>query len=98
MGRLAAARSALAFLTLLLTIEGLYAVACVVLACGLASVIGPRLGRRAAGFGRLVRLSLPVMAVGLVVLTGLTYERVASAERRALAACPPASPARRTCC
>ena len=82
----------LSFLTLLLTIEGLYAIAGMILACGLASNIGPWLERRAAGFGRLVRVSFPVMAVSLVVLTGLTYERVTSAEHRALSLRPPAKP------
>jgi arylsulfatase A-like enzyme len=82
----------LSFLTLLLTIDGLFAIACVVLAGGLASTIGPWLGRRAADLGRVVRLSFPVMAVGLVVLTGLTYKRVTSAEHRALALHPPARP------
>ncbi len=82
----------LSFLTLLLTIEGLYPIAAVVLACGFAVSIGPWLGRRAVGFGRLVRVSFPAMAVSLVVLTGLTYERVASAEHRALSLRAPAKP------
>ena len=82
----------LSFLTLLLTIEGLYAIAGVILACGLASNIGPWLERRAAAFGRLVRVSFPALAVSLVVLTGLTYERVTSAEHRALSLRPPAKP------
>ncbi len=82
----------MAFLALLLEIEGLYAISGMILACGLASVIGPRLERRAEGFGRLVRVSFPAMAVSMVVLTGLTYERVRSAERRALSLCPPAKP------
>ncbi len=82
----------LSFLTLLLTIEGLYAIADVILACGLAASIGPWLDRRIAGFGRLVRVSFPAMAVSLVVLTGLTYERVTSAEHRALSLRPPAKP------
>jgi arylsulfatase A-like enzyme len=82
----------LCFLTLLLTIDGLYAVASVILACGLACAIGPWVGRRALAFGRLVRVSLPLMAVSLIVLTGLSYQRVTSAEHRALSACPPAKP------
>src|SRR5206468_12937978 len=75
------------FVTLLLTVEGLYAIASVVLACGLASWVGPRLGRRAVGLGRLVRPGLPAMALGLVALTGLDYARVAAAGGRALSAC-----------
>ena len=80
----------LSFLTVLLSIEGVYAIADVVLACGLALDIGPRFGRRALGLGRLVRVSLPAMAVSLIVLTGLTYQRVTSAEHRALSQLPPA--------
>jgi arylsulfatase A-like enzyme len=79
-------------LTLLLNFEGLHAIARMSVACGLASTIGPWLECRAARFGRLVRLSFPAMALSLVVLTGLTYERVTSAERRALALHPPAKP------
>jgi arylsulfatase A-like enzyme len=80
----------LGFWTLLLTVEGLDANAVLVLASGLALNVGPWLERRGAGFGRLVRVSLPVLAVGLAVLIGLTYWRVTSAESRALAHCPPA--------
>jgi arylsulfatase A-like enzyme len=82
----------LCFLTLLLTIEGMYVIASVVLSCGLASRIGPWLGSRGAAFSRLVRVSFPAMAVGLVALTGLVHKSVESAERRALALRPPAKP------
>ena len=83
----------LSFLTLLLTIEGLNVVGAITLACGLASIIGPWLERRAgAAFGRLVLVSLPAMAVGLIVLTGVTYDRVTSAEVRAMSLRPPAKP------
>ncbi len=82
----------LTFLTLLLTIEGLNAIACLILSCGLAWNIGPWLGRRGARFGRLVRWSLPVLAVCLVALTGLTYAWISSAEQRVLARRPPAQP------
>src|SRR5262249_10106767 len=82
----------MSILTLLLSIEGLTTTSRVVLACGLGSQIASRLERRAAGFGRLVRLSLPVMAASPVVWSGLTYERVISADRRALSLCPPAKP------
>jgi arylsulfatase A-like enzyme len=80
----------LAVLTLLLTVEGLHAMAGVSLACGLALNIGPWLERRPAEFRRLCRVSLPVMAVSLVVLAGLAHERVKSAEHRALSCRPPA--------
>ena len=83
---------ALVLLTLLLTIEGLYAIASTILACGLAANLGPWLGRRASRVDRLVRLSLPAMALSLVVLTGLTYQRVTSAEQRALSRRPTAKP------
>lgn len=82
----------MAILTLLLTIEGLYSIACIILASGIASRIGPWLERRAEGFGRLVRVSFPAMALGLALWTGLTYERVRLAETRALSVCPPAKP------
>ncbi|MGC8644102.1 MAG: sulfatase-like hydrolase/transferase, partial [Isosphaeraceae bacterium] len=83
---------ALGCLTLLLNIEGLYSIASVFLACGLGSRIGSWLERRAAGFGRLARVSLPALAGGLVAFGALNYERVTSAERRALALCPPPRP------
>jgi arylsulfatase A-like enzyme len=79
-------------MALFLGVEGLHAIASTLLACGLAWRIGPWLERRAAGFGRIVRVSFPAMAVSMVVMTGLSYERVSSAEHRALSACPPAKP------
>ncbi len=78
-------------LTLLLSIEGMYASASLILACGLASKTGPWISRRADRFGRLVRLSVPVMVVGLIVLTGVNYQWVVSAEQRALANSPAAA-------
>ncbi len=66
---------------LLFNIEGLYALASVILACGLASVIGPILERQRSG--RFVRASLAAMGVGLLVVSAVTYERITSAERRA---------------
>jgi arylsulfatase A-like enzyme len=80
------------FCTLLLTIEGLHVIAALVLACGLASTIGPCLEHWAERFRSLVRVSFPMMVVSLVVLTGLTYERVTRAEQRALFLRPPAKP------
>ena len=74
-------------LTLLLTIEGLHPVADAILACGVASVIGPLLeGRAGVVFGRLVRATFPVMAVGLIVMTGQTYRHVSSGEHLTLSA------------
>ncbi len=82
----------LTILTLLLTVEGLWAIAGMSLASGLSSIIGPWLERRAAGFGRLARVSFPVMAVSLMVLTCADYRRVTTAERRALSLRSPAKP------
>lgn len=79
---------ALAFMALLLNIDGLYVISAVVLSLGLGSCAGPFLARRAAVLGRLIQFSLPLLAVGLVVQIGVNYQRVISAERRALAACP----------
>jgi len=87
--RLALALSALA---LLLLIEGIYLISSMILACGLATVIGTWLDSRAQGLRRVVRVSLPVMALSLIGLTGLMYERVNSAERRALSQTPVAKP------
>lgn len=81
---------ALVFLALLLNVRGLYASASVVLAAGLARVAGGWLERRSERFGRLVRVSLPALGVVLAAWAGLNYYLVTSAERRALAACPPA--------
>ena len=79
-------------LTLLLNVEGLYAIACVILAGGLGLKVGAWLEPRESGFRRLVRMSFPAMALGLCVLTGLTHARVTSAEHRALSLLPPAKP------
>lgn len=83
----------LSFLTLLLTVEGLHALAALSLSCGLASLIAPWLQRRAAaGFGRKVRVSFLMMAVGLSIFTATTYRRVKTVEDRAQALRPPARP------
>jgi arylsulfatase A-like enzyme len=83
----------LIFLTLLLTVEGLYATAALSLSCGLAAVLGPILERWAnVGFGRVTRLGVLTAAIGLIILTVVSYRRVTSAEERALSLCPPAKP------
>jgi arylsulfatase A-like enzyme len=84
--------AAMAALGLLLTVEGLYPIASAILACGLAAQIGRCLERRSERLDRIVWRSLPTMAVALLVLSGFGYGWVASAERRALAARPAASP------
>ncbi|WP_406700457.1 sulfatase [Singulisphaera sp. Ch08] len=83
---------ALGTLALVLLIEGIYAISAIILACGIASVSGRWFQNRPRVFRQVIRVSFPVMAVGLVVLTGLTYARVTSAERRALSRLPLAKP------
>jgi arylsulfatase A-like enzyme len=78
--------------TLLLNIEGLYAIAGMILAFGVAAMTGSWLDRRAVGFGRLVRVSLPPMVVIFLASIGLTYEQVTSAEDRALSRLPASKP------
>ena len=83
---------ALTLLTLLLTIEGLYTIAAVILALGVGSWVGPALDRRARGLVRIACTTLPILA-GISLIVGLVvHNRVISAERRALAALPPAAP------
>jgi arylsulfatase A-like enzyme len=78
--------------TLLLTIEGLSLIAAITLACGLASNVGPWLARRAAWLGWLVGVSIPAMAVSLIVLTGVAYTWITSTEYRASSRRPSATP------
>ncbi len=79
-------------LALLLEVEGLHQGAGVVLACGVALRIGALIDRRAERFDRLIRLSLPAMAVGTAAAAWLIHDRLDSAESRTLAARPPARP------
>lgn len=83
---------ALVALALFLTIDGLYLVACLCLSCGVAAVAAPVIERRAGRFHLCFRLTLPVMACGVVVLSAFWSARVTSAERRSLADLPPATP------
>jgi arylsulfatase A-like enzyme len=80
----------LSLLGLFLTIPGLYAAACLVLAWALAAWIARRLEARAVGFRRLVRLSLPVLAGSVVALVVLRHAQLALAERWSLEQLPPA--------
>jgi arylsulfatase A-like enzyme len=83
----------LLFANLLLTVEGLQVTAAFSLAGGLAATIGPALEARAgARFGRFVAASSFVMGLGLLVLTGVSYDKVVFAERSVLAELPPAKP------
>ncbi len=84
----------LSFFALLATIPGLYAVACVVLACGLASRLVPRIEARARRFHGLVRVSLPVLIGVVAALVGLRYCQVVLAEGWTSAHLPAARPGR----
>ena len=83
---------ALLFLALLLNVEGLYLVADLSLAGGLATIIGFWIGRRSDGFDRLVRVSFPALVVLTLGATGLFFGRVQSAEYRSLAFAPSPKP------
>ena len=93
-GSSAAARIAparfLAALTVLLTIRGLHAIACAILAGGLAYRAAPRIRAHARRFRRLVRLSLPGLAVAVAALVAASLGRERLAERSGLASLPPA--------
>lgn len=66
-----------------------YRFAVMVLACGVASLIAPWIGRR---IERLVRASLPGLVVALTVWMAVSFVWVATSERRALAQLPAAKP------
>ncbi|HZW32889.1 MAG TPA: sulfatase [Isosphaeraceae bacterium] len=83
---------ALAALALLMTIEGLYPSARLVLACGIGNWFGPVVARLGTGFPRFRRLSQWVMTGGLAVLAAVWSGRAATAERRAWSHLPPAAP------
>lgn len=64
--------SGLAVLVLLLSIQRLYAWACLILACGLACRLAKRIDTHLAGVCRIVRVSLPALALvvfGLVAVS-----------------------------
>ncbi|WP_406694850.1 sulfatase [Singulisphaera sp. Ch08] len=64
--------SGLAVLILLLTIQRLYSWACMILACGLACRLAVRLEMHLAPFRRLIRRSLPVLAVAVFGLVSVS--------------------------
>jgi arylsulfatase A-like enzyme len=82
---------ALSSVSLLLMVTGLHAAAAVALALGIAFRLAPMIARRADGFARIVRYSLPVMVLIFGGLGALSYHRNTLAERRALAALPRAA-------
>src|SRR5262249_28766872 len=75
---------------LFLTIPGLYALACLALAAGVAAWVAPMVGAGAQGLGRLARVSLPVLAGAVVALIGLTYAQLVLVDRWAMEHLPPA--------
>lgn len=79
-------------LSLLFSVERLHVIASVILAVGLGLRVGPWFERRSVGIGRWVRASLPALGVGLFALCGVGYERIETAERRALVQRAPAKP------
>ncbi|WP_406696524.1 sulfatase-like hydrolase/transferase [Singulisphaera sp. Ch08] len=79
-------------LALLMRFDGLYLIARIVLSMGVATSIGPWLEARTLGFPRLTRWSLGLLGTGLIVLIGVDFTRVATAESRAIGNLPPASP------
>ena len=83
---------AMTALALLLTVEGLYRSASLVLACGIGNWFGPVFARLGTGFPRFRRVSQWVMAGGLAVLIAVWSVREATAERRAWSHLPPATP------
>jgi arylsulfatase A-like enzyme len=82
----------LSALTLLLGVQRLHPAACIVLALALTFRIAPRFATPSPTVGRLVRASLPVLVLVVLVLAGVTYDRVARAEQRARASLPAARP------
>ncbi len=83
----------LSVFSLVLTFRGLTTIAYVIVASGVASRLARLTLTRATGFRRLVKLSLPVLALILAGLFGLEVGRELISERRTLAGLsqPPAS-------
>ncbi|MHC5541042.1 hypothetical protein ACYOEI_22700, partial [Singulisphaera rosea] len=57
----------------LLAVEGLYPLASLVLACGIALNVVPWFETRTARTGRFVRRTFPAMVVGMAALIGISY-------------------------
>ena len=90
---LAAILPFLAALTVLLTVRGLHAIACAILAGGITYRSSPGIWAHARRFRRLVRLSLPGLALAVAALAGASLGREWLAERNGLASLPRASAA-----
>ena len=78
----------LAILALLATVRVLNTTACVLLACGIAAQLVPRVRRLWPSFGKVVRVSLPALAIGLVGLVVGRHAHFAWAEHRAATKSP----------
>lgn len=72
---LAVSLATLGFLAVLLTLPGLKALACLMLAVGLGSWIGPAVLARSSRFGAVVRWTLPLFVVGEVAVLGVVLAR-----------------------
>jgi len=79
-------------LAVLLRVEGLYESACLVLAGGLGSTIGPWLARREPRLRTLIQRTNLVMGAGLLALVAVGSTLVLTAEQRALIRRPQAAP------
>ena len=79
---------ALTILTLLLSLGKLHAWACILLSCGIAYRVSARAESGLPAFGKLVRWTLPVLAVGVLGLVSLSLGRDVLREHRAMAASP----------
>jgi arylsulfatase A-like enzyme len=82
--------TALASLMALLAVEGLWASAGAVLACGLGWCAGPAIEQCVRRRARIARLGSALLGAGLVVLTFTTFAHVTTKESRELARRPPA--------
>jgi arylsulfatase A-like enzyme len=82
----------LGWFSLLSIAQGLHVGARAALGIGLAYQLTPRIISRAAGFAKVVRISLPIL-LGVVGLLGLgSFDRLVLKERRTLATLPAAAP------
>lgn len=82
----------LAGLVPLLAFRRLHPIACAVLAAGFSLRLTSTIVSRPEGFAKLVRRTLWILALATATWSGFQYVAVAGAERRALAALPPAAP------
>ncbi len=79
----------LTILTLLLSLGKLHAWACILLSSGIAYRVSARAESHIPAFGKLVRWTLPVLALGVIGLVSLSLGRDVLREHRAMAMSPP---------